>query len=79
MGVAALLPALRLVGKERVVYGADCGVACSTEQTMEENRRNILGFEGLTRKEREAIGHNIKVLFPEAVRRMKGLANGCAR
>jgi 6-methylsalicylate decarboxylase len=33
VGVAALLSALRLVGKERVVYGADCGVACLTEQT----------------------------------------------
>jgi 6-methylsalicylate decarboxylase len=77
-GVAALLPALRLVGKERVVYGADCGVPCSTEQTMEENRLNILGFEGLTREEREAIGHNVKVLFPAAVKRMEGSAHGHA-
>jgi 6-methylsalicylate decarboxylase len=76
VGVAALLPALRLVGKERVVYGADCGVPCSTEQTIEENRLNILGFEGLTTEERDAIGHNVKVLFPEAVKRMKGMANG---
>ena len=78
VGVAALLPALRLVGKEHVVYGADCGVPCSTEATMEENRKNILGYEGLKEEEKDAIGHNVKVLFPEAVKRMKGMANGHA-
>src|SRR5271156_4118591 len=34
LGVAAMLTALRLVGKNHVVYGADCGVPCSTEATM---------------------------------------------
>lgn len=78
VGVAAMLPALRLVGKKHVVYGADCGVPCSTEATMEENRKNILAYEGLTEEEKDAIGHNVKVLFPEAVKRMKGMANGDA-
>lgn len=76
VGVAALLPALRLVGKKHVVYGADCGVPCSTEATMEENRKNILSFEGLTKEEKDAIGHNVEVLFPEAAKRMKATANG---
>ena len=79
VGVAALMPALRLVGKKHVVYGADCGVPCSTEATMEENRKNILGYEGLTEEEKDAIGHNVKVLFPEAIKRMNGMANGHAR
>jgi predicted TIM-barrel fold metal-dependent hydrolase len=78
VGVAAMLPALRLVGKKRVVYGADCGVPCSTEATMEENRLNILSYEGLTEEEKDAIGHNVKGLFPEAVKRTKGMANGHA-
>jgi len=78
VGCAALMPALRLVGKKHVVYGADCGVPCSTEATMEENRMNILGYEGLTEEEKDAIGHNVKVLFPEAVKRMKSTANGHA-
>ncbi len=74
VGVSALMPALKLVGKERVVYGADCGVPCSTEATMEENRKNILGYEGLTEEEKDAIGHNVKKLFPEAVKRMRYMA-----
>ena len=77
LGVAAMLTALRLVGKGHVVYGADCEVPCSTEATMEENRQNILAYEGFT-EEKDAIGHNVKVLFAEAVKRMKGMANGDA-
>lgn len=36
-----------------------------------------LAHEGLT-EEKDAIGHNVKVLFAEAVKRMKGMANGDA-
>jgi hypothetical protein len=75
VGVAAMLPALKLVGKKHVIYGADCGVPCSMEAIMEENRKNILAYEGPTEEEKDAIGHNVKVLFPEAVKRMKGIAN----
>jgi len=75
--VAAMLTALSLVSKSHLVYGADSGVPCSTEATMEENRQNILAYEGFT-EEKDAIGHNIKVLFAEAVKRMKGMANGNA-
>ena len=71
VGAAALGPALRLVGKEHVVYGADCGVPCSTEHTMEENRKMILSYEGLTEAERKAIGRNVRILFPRAVKRME--------
>ncbi|KAK7752014.1 hypothetical protein SLS62_005976 [Diatrype stigma] len=34
-------PAIKMTGIEHVVYGADCGVPCSTEDTMEENRRTV--------------------------------------
>ena len=36
---AAMLPALGSGRKKYVVYGSDCDVPCSTEATMEENRK----------------------------------------
>jgi hypothetical protein len=44
---------------------------------MEEKVQNILAYEGLT-EEKDAIDHNVKVMFAEAVKRMKGMANGDA-
>ena len=77
VGPASLGPALRLVGKGHVVYGADCGVSCSTEETMEENRKNILAYEALSAEEKGEIGRNVHALFPDAVKRMKrGIAKG---
>lgn len=45
VGAAAMLTALRLVGKNHVVYGADCGVPYSTEVAVEENPQNTLAYE----------------------------------
>jgi hypothetical protein len=53
------------------------GVLCSTEATVEENPQNTLAYEGFT-EERDVIGHNVKVLFAEAVKRMKGMGNSDA-
>ena len=78
VGVVAMLLVLRLVGKKHMMYGADCWMLRSTEVTMKESRKSILACEGLTEEEKDAIGHNIKVLFPEAVKRVKGMANGDA-
>jgi hypothetical protein len=36
-----------------------------------------LAYEGLT-EEKDVIGYNVKVLFAEAVKRMKGMGNGYA-
>ena len=71
VGPAALGPAVRLAGKSHIVYGADCGVPCSTDETMEENKRNILAFAGMNEDEQSAIGRNLYHLFPEAVTRMQ--------
>lgn len=71
VGCAALQPAIDLVGKAHLVYGADCGVPCSTEATMEENKKNILGFKGLTEAEKEDVmSRTLKSLFPAAAARM---------
>ena len=71
VGCAALQPAIDLVGKSHLVYGADCGVPCSTEATMEENKRNILSFKGFTEAEKEDVmSRTLRSLFPAAAARM---------
>ena len=66
-----LAPALMMVGTERIVYGADCGVPCSTEGTMEANKKAVREYVGLGKEEREAIGRNVLVLFPAAAARLE--------
>lgn len=67
-----LLPAMEMTGKrgEHIVYGSDCGVPCSTEETMDENVKRLLAFEGLTGEEKEVIGHRLEELFPAAAERI---------
>ena len=66
-----LQPAVKMVGKGHVLYGADCGVPCSTENTMEGNRESIksvamsLGFDG------NEVGTNAWSLFPSAAARVE--------
>lgn len=66
-----LLPALEMTGRsgERIVYGSDSGVPCSCEETLDGNVKSLLAFEGLTSKEKEAIGHRLEKLFPAAAAR----------
>ncbi|MCJ1432012.1 hypothetical protein MMC27_001368 [Xylographa pallens] len=66
-----LAPALLMVAPDHIVYGADCGVPCSTTETMEENRMKVLGYGGLEQREREAIGRNVLKLFPNAAARLE--------
>lgn len=76
VGPQSMHTAIRFLGKGHIVYGADCGVPCSTEATMEENKRNILAYEGMTDEEKSSIGRNLYALFPQAVKRMQqGPAN----
>ncbi|KOC17566.1 2-amino-3-carboxymuconate-6-semialdehyde decarboxylase [Aspergillus flavus AF70] len=65
-----LQPAVKMVGLENVVYGADCGVPCSTEQTMEENRKDIMDFEAQNDIPRGTILANGWKLFPQAAARV---------
>lgn len=67
-----MAPALHMVSADHLVYGADCGVPCSTEATMEANRKAVLEFEGLSQEQRTAIGRNVLALFPAAAQRLNG-------
>lgn len=60
-----LEPALKMTGIEHVVYGADCGVPCSTEDTMEENREAVKAIAG-RHGDSEVVGMNGFELFPNA-------------
>jgi len=69
----SLGPAVRMVGKEGLVYGSDCGVPCSTEETMEENRRCLMEDGVVQGDEVQGVGRRGWDLFPRAVERvMKG-------
>ena len=64
-----IAPALHMVSADHLVYGADCGVPCSTESTMEANRKAVLEYEGLLKIQRDAIGRNVLSLLPAAAKR----------
>ena len=65
-----MAPALYMVPADHLVYGADCGVPCSTESTMEANKKAVLDFDGLSENQRLAIGRNVLALFPAAAARL---------
>ena len=65
-----LAPALSMTTCDHIVYGSDCGVPCSTEETLMNNLASLRAFKGLTAAEIEAIGHNAKRLFPNAAERL---------
>ena len=66
-----MAPALHMVSADHMVYGADCGVPCSTESTMEANRKAVLEYEGLLKSQRDAIGRNVLSLLPAAAKRLE--------
>ena len=65
-----IAPALHMVSADHLVYGADCGVPCSTVSTMEANRRAVLEYEGLSKGQRDAIGRNVLSLLLAAAKRL---------
>ena len=68
---SGMAPALHMAPPDHLVYGADCGVPCSTESTMEANKRAVLEYEALSRCQRDAIGRNVLSLFPAAATRLE--------
>ena len=64
-------PALAMTTPDHIVYGSDCGVPCTTEKTIAANLTALLGYDGLTQSEIEAIGHNALRLFPAAAKRIQ--------
>ncbi|KAF4627066.1 hypothetical protein G7Y89_g11091 [Cudoniella acicularis] len=67
-----LAPALKMAGMHGCIYGADCGVPCSREATMEENRKSVLKIEREHGIEAGTIGNGGYDLFPSAAKRAKG-------
>jgi predicted TIM-barrel fold metal-dependent hydrolase len=64
-----LRPALEMTSCDHLVYGSDCGVACSTDESMDANLSRLLNFDGLSREQIAAIGTNAARLFPGAMQR----------
>nr|BFD86917.1 amidohydrolase family protein [Streptomyces sp. Xyl84] len=69
---SCLAAALTMTTPDHLVYGSDSGVPCSTEETVEANRKSLLQFDGLTPRQRQDIGRNAAVLFPGAAARLDG-------
>ena len=67
----ALGAALAMTTHDRLVYGSDCGVPCTTDATMDANIEALMSYRGLTREQIEEIGHAALRLFPDAAERMR--------
>ena len=63
---SGLVPALRMVGKDNCVYGADCGVPCSSWGTMDENIRDVTAVEKEMALPNGTVRENTWKLFPRA-------------
>ena len=66
-----LAAALAMTTPDRLVYGSDCGVPCTTDATMDANLEALHAFAGLTREQVEAIGKRAAQLFPRAAERLR--------
>jgi hypothetical protein len=59
-----------MVGAAHCIYGSDCGVACSTVATMEENRQAVLDVEQCETGRSGETGMNGWKVFPRAAKRV---------
>ena len=64
-----LAAALSMTTHERLVYGSDCGVSCTTDATMDCNLEALLNFPGLSGEQLTGIGRRAFALFPAAAER----------
>ena len=71
---SGLAPALMMTTPDHIVYGADCGVPCSSESTMERNKQAVLEYSGFVGEQAEAVGSNVLRLFPRAAARLRSEA-----
>lgn len=65
-----LAAALEMTSAERLVYGSDCGVACTSDATMDRNLGALLAYQGLTAEQKLAIGRRALALFPTVAARL---------
>jgi 6-methylsalicylate decarboxylase len=66
----SLAAALAMTTPDKLVYGSDCGVACTSEATMDRNLQAVLDYPGLSAEEVNAVGNNALTLFPMAAARV---------
>ncbi|WP_235009642.1 amidohydrolase family protein [Mycobacterium sp. 3519A] len=66
----SLAAAMAMTTPDKLVYGSDCGVPCSSEASMNRNLQALLDFDGLTTQEKAAIGTAALQLFPNAAARL---------
>ena len=66
---ANLAAALTMVAADHIVYGADCGVPCSTDETMGANITALQNSALLDRDQIDALGRRALALFPRAANR----------
>lgn len=66
----ALGAALAMTSYEKLVYGSDCGVPCTSEATMDRNIEALQSYHGLTAGQVQQIGRNAITLFPAAAARL---------
>ncbi|RVX71649.1 hypothetical protein B0A52_03833 [Exophiala mesophila] len=64
-----LEPAAKMVGWSHCLYGADCGVPCSTWKTMDENMMDVAAREADAGVEQGTVRDNTWRLFPAAAKR----------
>ena len=81
LDTAATMPtglgaALLMTTPDKIVYGSDCGVPCTTDATMDANIEAMLAFGGLTPEQIQAIGRNALTLFPAAAARIEAAKSG---
>jgi len=66
----SLKPALAMTTCDHLLYGSDCGVACSSETTLAQNMRALLDFADLSEAEIQQIGKNALQVFPTLEHRL---------
>jgi len=67
----ALAAALSMTTPEQLVYGSDCGVACTTDATMDTNLAALLSYPHLTPEQLTGIGRRAFELFLKAAERVR--------
>jgi predicted TIM-barrel fold metal-dependent hydrolase len=68
---ANLAPALTMVPRDHLVYGADCGAPCSTDATMTANIEALHDSTVLVADEVDQLGRRVLDLFPTAAQRIR--------
>jgi predicted TIM-barrel fold metal-dependent hydrolase len=74
----ALAAALAMTTPERLVFGSDCGVPCTNEESMARSIQALQTHAGLSKVEVQRIGRNALRLFPQAARRLDRIGVGAA-